>query len=471
MSEGGEEQSKFIRGLVLAMFEKEGPTAVYWYPSDLAPGTRFNVAMRSISLLMGEATYQCGGNYESIKYFGILPYPDVKLTGLTYFFLISDNNARGRAKASTITILIDNINDQFLYKNIKPLSLFLNQVTPLITPELSREETTEVMNDLRRKLVNFANRINFIPSPEKTLKILFSGLDAAGKTSIRHALDSRDSLLNENNPTIGIQRAQRQIGNFLNVVEWDCGGQDKYREMFMKRGKSLLDETDGLFYIIDMKRPDRFSESISYLKKNLNLLQEINRIVPIAVLLHKVDPDTEQNSEMRSRINGVKQECEKIKGNFDIMYFETTIFKPITLWNAYSMLFSHISPNRDILKDQIKKYCNEKKLLGAVVIHDDKIIISRYIEDSMTPNFSDEFIYSYMTLFKTLSEYEYTELQRFGLEFGNYVVKYFGLPDLPHNFTVMLLFDSNSGIMEKYDSGSLTKDLKVKIEGLLQAYL
>lgn len=135
------------------------------------------------------------------------------------------------------------------------------------------------------------------------------------------------------------------------------------------------------------------------------------------------------------------------------------------------MLFSHISPNRDILKDQIKKFCAEKKLLGAIVIHDDKIIISRYIEEKNAPNVSDEFIYSYMTLFKTLNDYEYTELQKFGVGFENYLIKSCDLPDLSHNFSVMLMFDANSDILERNELISLSKDLKMKIEGLLQAYL
>ena len=119
----GEETSEFVSGLILSVFEKEGPTAVYWYPEELAPETRFNIAMKSISLLMGDETYQRGGDSEKIKYYGILPYPDESLTCLTYFFLIPDNASRGRAKAATITILAKNNKDQFLYKNIKSLVL------------------------------------------------------------------------------------------------------------------------------------------------------------------------------------------------------------------------------------------------------------------------------------------------------------------------------------------------------------
>jgi hypothetical protein len=105
------------------------------------------------------------------------------------------------------------------------------------------------------------------------------------------------------------------------------------------------------------------------------------------------------------------------------------------------------------------------------VIHEDKIIISRYIDEKYERYFSDEFVYSYMTLFRTLCEYEYTELQKYGVNFENLLVRYFQLPELNHNFTVIIISDENSRRIETEDYVSITKELKNKIEGLLHAYL
>ena len=196
------------------------------------------------------------------------------------------------------------------------------------------------MNEFKQKIINFANRIHFIPSQEKTLKIIFSGLDAAGKTSIRYALDSKESQLNLNNPTIGIERNTRQIGNFINVIEWDCGGQEKYRAQFLRRAENYLDETDGLFYVIDVKKPESYKESVEYLKKNIEFLRQINRYIPIAILLHKFDPNLEMSEEMIRGIVKIKEEIAEIEPEFHVMVLKL-IFNPKTFWNAYSMLFSH----------------------------------------------------------------------------------------------------------------------------------
>jgi GTPase SAR1 family protein len=326
------------------------------------------------------------------------------------------------------------------------------------------------MNEFKQKIINFANRIHFIPSQEKTLKIIFSGLDAAGKTSIRYALDSKESQLNLNNPTIGIERNTRQIGNFINVIEWDCGGQEKYRAQFLRRAENYLDETDGLFYVIDVKKPESYKESVEYLKKNIEFLRQINRYIPIAILLHKFDPNLEMSEEMIRGIVKIKEEIAEIEPEFHVMVFETSIFNPKTLWNAYSMLFSHISPNRDILKEQIKRFCNENNMVGMVVIHEDRIIISRYITDRYETMFSDEFIYSYVSLFKTLNEYDYAQYQKYGVEFENFVIKYFSIEGSEKNYSILLILDNAVKSINDFNADQIRFDIKNKIDGLIQAY-
>ncbi|MHA1563532.1 MAG: hypothetical protein ACTSPA_15630, partial [Promethearchaeota archaeon] len=111
--------------IILSVFEKEGPVPKLCVPNNLSEDNRMIIAMKSISLLMGEQIYQGGNFFDSVKYFGILPFPDLELTGLTYFFLIKDENARGKAKAATISLLVENKRSYFLYENTKQLSIML----------------------------------------------------------------------------------------------------------------------------------------------------------------------------------------------------------------------------------------------------------------------------------------------------------------------------------------------------------
>ena len=94
--------------------DKSGPSPIWVHPETTQEKDIMSVAIKSISLLAGERIYQFSFEYEQIKYFGIIPFPDLSMVGITYFFLIPDENSRGKAKAATITALVDDIDSDFL---------------------------------------------------------------------------------------------------------------------------------------------------------------------------------------------------------------------------------------------------------------------------------------------------------------------------------------------------------------------
>ncbi|GAH45061.1 unnamed protein product, partial [marine sediment metagenome] len=110
-----------IKSVILSIFDEEGPTPKLYWPESMDEGARLLIATKTISLLMGDVIYQDGDTIDDINYFGVLPFPDLGLKALTYFFLIADENARGNAMASTITVLIDEEKSTFFYENMKYL--------------------------------------------------------------------------------------------------------------------------------------------------------------------------------------------------------------------------------------------------------------------------------------------------------------------------------------------------------------
>ncbi|KKM65742.1 hypothetical protein LCGC14_1488180, partial [marine sediment metagenome] len=121
-----ESESNLIKAVVLSIFDDNGPTPKVFWPDDLDEKAGLLIAMKTISLLMGDTVYQDGEESDAVNYFGILPFPDIKLNGLTYFFLIHDENARGNALAATITILIDENDKVFFYQNMKYLRIIMD---------------------------------------------------------------------------------------------------------------------------------------------------------------------------------------------------------------------------------------------------------------------------------------------------------------------------------------------------------
>ena len=81
------ETPPFFHIISFSMFsDVKGPVPVYSYPESISNETQVEIAMKSVSLLMGEAVYQAGLS-DDLRYFGILPFPDLNYVGLTYFFL------------------------------------------------------------------------------------------------------------------------------------------------------------------------------------------------------------------------------------------------------------------------------------------------------------------------------------------------------------------------------------------------
>ncbi|MFW9990203.1 MAG: ADP-ribosylation factor-like protein, partial [Candidatus Odinarchaeota archaeon] len=111
---------------------------------------------------------------------------------------------------------------------------------------------------------------------ESLLKIIVSGLDNAGKTSILTALDKKydfEKDIVQLKPTI---RVEYHKMNFLrnNCIYWDMGGQKAYREIYVNFQDVYFDSTDLLIYVIDIQDPERFDDSLGYLNSILTFFSE-----------------------------------------------------------------------------------------------------------------------------------------------------------------------------------------------------
>jgi len=218
---------EIIKSIVFSVFDEDGPTPLLYWPNDMEENARLLIAMKTISILMGDTVYQNGESTDDINYFGILPFPDLKLNGLTYFFLIPDNQARGNAKAATITILIDESNRAFFHENMKYLRIIIDEAATKIKNANSIEKWNIIINDLKSDLFEFTKEIKDPFSLKRQIKILFTGLDKAGKTSFLLAVKKRYSEIIKTLPTRGISRTDEKIFEEQNsqITIWDLGGQ------------------------------------------------------------------------------------------------------------------------------------------------------------------------------------------------------------------------------------------------------
>jgi len=401
-------KTKIIKSIVLSIFDDDGPTPTIYWPDNMDEASRLLIAMKTISLLMGDATYQNGTGIEGINYFGILPFPDLNLNGLTYFFLIADDKARGQAKASTITVLIDSKNKTFFYENMKYLRVIIDKAATEIQSSKSLEEYQKIVDVLREELFEFTKELKDPFSAKRKIKILYTGLDGAGKTSFLLGIKKKYSEIIKTLPTKGVERTEEELFSEQNsqISIWDLGGQKKYRERYLEQSKIYLYNVDLLFFLIDIQDKERIQESLLLFKKIIGSLKELDEFPPIVVCLNKYDPDLKESNEIKDNFEYVKKQINEHSDKFFVKIFKTSIFDHWSLISAYSYGLSQLSPNRELFQNQLKKFANKTNSEALLLLNENGIILSNYSKDELSGRVFEISAPHFQTLYKTFKEFK-----------------------------------------------------------------
>jgi GTPase SAR1 family protein len=403
-----EQKQDIIKSIVFSIFDDDGPTPKIYWPIDMEESARLLVAMKTISILMGDAIYQNGNTTEGISYFGILPFPDLKLNGLTYFFLIPDENARGNAKAATITALIDEANKGFFYENMKYLRVIIDKSATKIQESKIKDEINLIIDELRKELLEFTSALENPLSGKQQLKILITGLANSGKTSFLLGVKKRYSEIIKILPTKGVSRSNEKIFDEQNsrISIWDIGGQQKYLERFLQESKFYLYNIDVLFYFIDIQDDERVKESLDLFHRIIEILRNLNESPPIVICLNKFDPDLKESKKINKLLKRIIQEIEKNTEGFYIKIFETSIFNHWSLISAYSYGLSQLSPNKEIFKNQLKSFAKSIDSDSILLLSENGIILSSYSNSEISEKLFAISAPHFQTLYKTFHDFK-----------------------------------------------------------------
>ncbi len=122
-------------------------------------------------------------------------------------------------------------------------------------------------------------------------KIIFAGLDQAGKTTIYKKTMEEMSVneVQDLRPTRGIER---HVHDFLDVdfAVWDLGGQKNYRETYLSKPE-VFNQCKALIFVVDIQDEPRLEEAYEYYVAILRILVNVDPIPKIYVLFHKFDPE------------------------------------------------------------------------------------------------------------------------------------------------------------------------------------
>ncbi|NVM29548.1 MAG: hypothetical protein HWN65_11970 [Candidatus Helarchaeota archaeon] len=234
-------------------------------------------------------------------------------------------------------------------------------------------------------------------------KIVFLGLDFAGKTSILKVLEGSYSGLDQIKPTLGTKRSQWDILG-LKVMNWDLGGQKQYREEYLKNYEQVLQDTNLLIYVIDVQDNTRFDEAGAYFDEMLQALDKLNIKCPVLLCLHKVDPDLIEKPDITKNLDSVSNLFSEYsqKHDVEIKVFITSIFDRKSLVEMFSHGIGRLLPI-GVISQVLDEFQQETKKVGVVgvILFDDNIfVVGNAFPDVATKNTCFKTINAFTTLLR-----------------------------------------------------------------------
>ncbi|MGV9172586.1 MAG: ADP-ribosylation factor-like protein [Promethearchaeia archaeon] len=221
-----------------------------------------------------------------------------------------------------------------------------------------------------------------------TIKVLISGLDFAGKTSILTALDNKFDFLQEIEelkPTVKVKYHNTEfLGN--EVYFWDMGGQEKYRKLYKQRKDMYFADVDLLLYVIDIQDEERYARSLEYLDSIMQYFIDENMNIPVIVTFHKMDPEIRNNQNFLNNMEDLRVKIAQKYSSFQFLFQSTSIFDIISIIQLISYGLSVFDEKFFELSELLERYTLDKFECKSLILFDTNgIIISEFYSERIEP--------------------------------------------------------------------------------------
>ena len=201
-------------------------------------------------------------------------------------------------------------------------------------------------------------------------KILFMGLGASGKSSIKSVVfegQSLDSVKNYN-ATINYTRSTKNIVDSAFQI-FDCGGQESFISVFIgEQAEFIFSDVSILVWVIDVSNFDTVSTSKFYFDHAVNRLDQYSPKAEVFCLFHKIDlllPD------MRDQIAETMENFFSTEKNIKIVYRPTSIYDQ-SIFSVMGEMIQVIlgrSLKATTVTEAIQEFIEQNKELSGIAVY------------------------------------------------------------------------------------------------------
>ena len=234
-------------------------------------------------------------------------------------------------------------------------------------------------------------------------KIIFCGLDFAGKTSILKVLEGSYSGLDRIKPTLGKKRTEWDILGFK-VINWDLGGQERYRKEYLSKDVDVLRDTNLLIFVVDIQDAERFKEASTFFNDILSAFDTLKVKSPVILCLHKIDPDVIDHPHI---IKNLKKLTDMFSAysqehGVEISVFKTSIFDRKSLIEMLSYGIKQLIPLGILseILEEFRQETSELGLVGTILFDQNFFIVGTSFENITTQNMTFKSINSFITMMR-----------------------------------------------------------------------
>jgi GTPase SAR1 family protein len=201
-------------------------------------------------------------------------------------------------------------------------------------------------------------------------KILFMGLGASGKSSIRSIVFEGKSLddVKDYNATINYTRSTRNIIDSAFQI-FDCGGQESFISVFVgDQAEFIFSNVSILVWVVDVSNFDAVSTSKFYFDHAVNRLYQYSPDAVIYCLFHKIDLLL---LDMREQVIETMESFFTSDKDIKIFYRGTSIYDQSTFAVVGEMVQTLITKSikAKTVSEAIQEFVKQNAELSGIAIY------------------------------------------------------------------------------------------------------